>query len=155
MPAAEHIPDEDAIYRLIDYPRMYVDSKELIWGQVFQFPSNAPAESVVWGKYAPTPEDVHRLGLEREKGVHERKPGTGMRYVGFIPSTAGAVRAICTRPGHGFSVVHEPREGIHHAEISYKPAGERCLDQLRKNEKNELKLALRKAFGDLVPYSGA
>ena len=142
MPIVENIPDEDAIYRQVDFPRMYDDSIGLIWDQIFQFPSGEP-ESVVWSKYAPTPEDVHRLGIEREKRARERRPE--MRYIGFIPSTAGVIRAICTSRGHGFSVVHAPREGIHHAEISYRPAGE-----LKRSERNELKLSLRKAFGDLV-----
>jgi hypothetical protein len=52
-------------------------------------------------------------------------------------------------------VVHAPAEGIHHAEISYNPGADRRVDQLKKGEKNELKLALRKVFGDLVSYSPA
>jgi hypothetical protein len=150
MALVEHIPDEDAIYRQIDFPRMYDDAKHMIWENIFQFPGGAP-ESVVWGKYAPTSEDVHRLGFEREAKTRERNPAA--RYIGFIFSTAGAIRAITTQPGHGFSVSHAPSEGIHHAEISYRPATGQHPGQLKRSEKNELKLALRMAFGDLVPCS--
>ncbi|HEX3524098.1 MAG TPA: hypothetical protein VHT52_18665 [Stellaceae bacterium] len=150
MLPTELVPDGDAIHRQIDFPRMYTDSKSMIWEIIFQFPGGEP-ESVVWGKYAPTPEDVHRLGSERQARVRERNPD--MRYLGFIPSTAGVIRAIMTRNGHSFSVCHAPEEGIHHAEISYKPGANLRPDQLKRSEKNELKLALRKAFGDLVPHS--
>ena len=152
MGLVEQIPDEDAIYRQIDFPRMYDDAKHMIWENIFQFAGGRP-ESVVWGKYAPTPEDVHRFGRAREAKTRERNPD--MRYVGFISSTAGVIRAIATRPGHGFLVAHAPSEGIHHAEISYKPAADQRPDQLKRNEKNELKLALRRAFGELVPYFSA
>lgn len=145
--SAEIIPDEDAIHRHIDFPRMYNDAKEMIWENVFQFPGGEP-ESVVWGKHAPTLNDVHRLGREREATIRRRNPD--MRYIGFISSAAGPIRHVKTAPGHGFSVVHAPREGIHHAEISYRPAGE---VPLKKSEKSELKFALRQVFGALRPQS--
>ena len=150
MGLVELIPPEDATHRQIDFPTMYSDAKGMIWENIFQFPGAAP-ESVVWGKYAPRAEDVHRIGCDRETKTRERNPS--MRYAGFISSTAGAVRAISTRPGHGFSVVHAPAEGIYHAEISYNPSADRRVDQLNRGEKNELKLALRKVFGDLASYS--
>jgi hypothetical protein len=150
MATVELIPDEDAIHRQIDFPRMYNDAKDMIWENIFQFPGGAP-ESVVWEKYAPTPANIHDLGCEREKKACERNPD--IQYVGFISSIASAVRVIRTRPGHGFSVDHAPCEGLHHAEISYKPIGDRNADQLKRGEKNELKLALRKVFGSLVPHS--
>jgi hypothetical protein len=59
---------------------------------------------------------------------------------------------MTTRPGHGFSLVHAPSEEIRHAEISYEPAAGQHSVQRKRSEKNELKLALRKAFSDLVPY---
>ncbi|HEV7911377.1 MAG TPA: hypothetical protein VGP28_09915 [Methylocella sp.] len=147
MPIVEPIPDEDAIHRQIDFPRMYNDAKEMIWQNVFLFPQGEP-ESVVWGKYAPTADDVHRSGCNREATTRKRNPD--MRYVGFISSTAGTVRAIRTRPGHGFSVVHEPTEGIHHAMVSYLSAAGTAL---KPSEKSELKFALSQAFGALVPHS--
>jgi hypothetical protein len=147
MLAVEPIPDEDAIHRQIDFPRMYDDAREMIWENIFQFPRGEP-ESVVWGKYAPTTDDIHRIGCERETRTRQRT--RDMRYTGFISSTVSAVRAIRTRPGHGFSVTHGPQEGIHHAEVSYLPGGRVAL---KKSEKTELKFALRQVFGPLVPHS--
>jgi hypothetical protein len=147
MPPVEPIPDEDAIHRQIDFPRMYNDAKEMIWEVVFQFP-RGESESVVWCEYMPTADDVHRLGCEREAMTRQRNPD--MRYIGFISSMAGAVRGIKTRPGHGFSVVHAPAEGIHHAEVSFQSA---AGTQLKRSERSELKLALRQVFGALVPHS--
>jgi hypothetical protein len=147
MPPVEPIPNEDAIHRQVDFPGMYNDAKALIWENVFQFPNGEP-ESLVWGKYAATADEVHRIGCDREAKTRQRNPD--MRYIGFISSTAGVVRAIKTRPGHGFSVVHAPAEGIHHAAVSYLSAGG---TKLKRNEKSELKLALRQVFGGLVPHS--
>ena len=74
-----------------------------------------------------------------------------MRYVGFVTSTAGEVRGIRTCAGHGFLVMHEPSEGVYHSQISYRPGGGARTDQLKRGEKNELKLALRGVFGTIVP----
>lgn len=147
----EIIADEDDVHRLIDFPTMYEESKGLVWELIFQLPSPDLCESVVWNKYAPTSESVHHLGLEREAKKRLTKPT--MRYIGFITAAVGAIRAIRTRPGHGFSVVHKPAEGVHHAEISYLPAGGADLGTLRKDEKNELKLALRQVFSALNKYA--
>lgn len=126
---------------------MYDDAKGLIWHLVFQFPESQD-ESVVWSKYAPSDERVHKLGREREVRYRLTKPDR--HYVGFISSTAGAVRDIRTVAGHGFAVWHQPEEGLYHAGIAYLPADGRKIHQLNRNEKNELKLALRLAFGPLV-----
>ncbi len=150
MPPVEQVPGGDRIHRQIDFPNMYNDVREMIWHNVFQFSGGEP-ESVVWSKYAPTADDVHRIGCERETNTRGRKPD--IRYIGFISSTVGEVRGINTRAGHGFAVVHEPSEGIYHAHIYYRPGGERAVDQLKKGEKNELKLARRGAFGNLISHS--
>jgi hypothetical protein len=149
MQPIESIPDQDSIHRLIDFPRMYDDVKGLIWENVFQFPNGEP-ESVVWAKYALTASDIHRIGCEREATVRKRRPETNMLYAGFMSAVAGLVREVRTRPGHGFSVTHEPKEGIHHAEISYQPAAGATL---KRSEKSELKFALRKVFGTLKSHS--
>lgn len=147
MPVVESIPDPDAIHRQIDFPLMYGKAQELIWVSVFAFPEGQ-SESAVWGKYAPTDERVHQIGRERIAAKQQLRPE--YRYIGFISSTAAAIRKICTAAGHGFSVEHSPAEGIHHAEIFYKPANNRAAKQLTKNEKVELKAALRSAFGDVT-----
>jgi hypothetical protein len=149
MVAVEQIPNEDAIYRLIYFSRMYSDVRGLIWEVIFEFPGGEP-ESVVWSKYARSPDDVHCIGCEVEVKLRERRPDT--RYEGFLPSTAGKVRGIKTRRGHGFSVGHKPEEGIHHAEISYAAASG---VRLAPNDKSELKLALKNVFGALAPHSCA
>ncbi len=150
MQAVEPIPDEDALHRLIDFPRMYTEARDLLWPVIFEFPNGQP-ESVVWSRYAQRPEDVHRLGCERESRTRERRPD--MRYTGFVSSSAAVIRGIETKAGHGFAVQHEPREGAHHAEISYRPASGRVTSDLKRNEKNELKLGLRQKFGDLTAHS--
>ena len=149
MVEAELIPDGDSVHRLIDFPVMYNESRGMLWEAVFQFPKEL-SESVIWQKYAPTTEDVHRIGCEREATKRQMKPK--IRYVGFISAVARAIRGIRTRHGHGFALSHEPEEGVYHAAISYRPADARLLT---KNEKSELKLALRKVFGDLAPRSCA
>jgi hypothetical protein len=126
---------------------MYSDAQGLIWENVFQFPSGQH-ESVVWGKYAPTANEVHALGREREAKTRLRKPT--MQYVGFISSTVEAIRRIRTAAGNGFSVNHKPHEGIYHAGICYSPSGKRSPQDMKKGEKGELKMALRGVFGPLV-----
>lgn len=149
MVQAQLIPGADSVHRLIDFPGMYNDSRQMLWEGVFQFPGGQ-SESVIWQKYAPSKEDVHRIGCEREATKRATKPN--FRYIGFISAVAGAIDGVRTRPGHGFALSHEPEERLYHAAISYRPADDRPLT---KNEKSELKLALRKVFGDLAPRSSA
>ncbi len=143
----EAIPDADSLHRLIDSPPLYDDARGLIWDLVFQFPKSQD-ESVIWSKYASSDEQAHKLGCEREARYRLTKPNR--HYVGFISSTAGAVRGIRTAAGHGFAVWHQPEEGVYHAGIAYRPADGPKIQQLSTNEKNELKLALRLGFGPLV-----
>ena len=139
---AEHVLNEEAISRLIYCPRMYDAYKGLIWQVVFEFPKNT-CESVVWRKYAADDEDVHYLGGKVEEQKKLRRPD--VEYVGFISANVGDVRSIKTANGHGFTVMHEPNEGIHHVHICYDLT---CERHLTKNDKNELKLLLRKTFDD-------
>jgi len=147
---AEDIPDSDTVSRLVDFPRMYVEAKGLIWNHIFQFPGGE-CESVVWARYAPTSADVHRLGCEREATKRQGNPE--MRYVGFVSSTAGGIRGIMTARGHGFTVNHAPREGRHHAEVCYSPASQNGITDLKKADKGELRAALRNVFGELAQHS--
>lgn len=140
----EHIPNQEAISRLIYYPRMYDAYEGVIWQVVFEFPKGA-CESVVWRRYAVDDGDVHCIGREVEEQKKLRRPDVG--YVGFISANVGRVRSIRTANGHGFTVMHEPSEGKHHAHICYKPSSKR---DLTKNDRNELKLLLRNTFDDEV-----
>jgi hypothetical protein len=136
----EHVPNEDAISRLIYFPRMYDDFRGLIWDVVFEFPGR-PCESTVWRRYAQEDDDVHHIGLDVEALKKPRRPLT--HYVGFISANVGEVRSIKTARGHGFVVNHEPSEGVHHVEICFRAAD---AGHLKKNDKNELKLLLRHIF---------
>jgi hypothetical protein len=140
----EHVPNEEAISRLIYYPRMYEAYEGLIWQVVFEFPKST-CESVVWRRYAPGVEDVHTIGKDIEEQKKLRRPD--VRYVGFISAHVGDVRSIRTANGHSFTVMHEPSEGRHHAHVCYNSA---CERDLTKNDKNELKMMLRKTFDDEV-----
>jgi len=126
---------------------MYNEMEGLIWKQVFLF-SNGP-ESLVWSKHAPKEEDVHRLGCKRE--AEKRTAKSHFRYSGYISAHVGDIRAIRTAAGHGFEVVHAPKEGTSHAEINYllRPG----IQKLKPAEKSDLKESLKKCFGDLVAHS--
>lgn len=141
----EYIPGTDVVTRLIDSPRMYEPATGLIWANTFEFPHGA-GESVNWDKYATPPDDVHRLGKERELAKRETRPE--FTYAGFVPARADSVRNIKTARGHGFEVEHVPSEGIHHAEIRRVPS---AAHPLQKADKGELRFALEQAFGPLVP----
>lgn len=141
----EEIPGAAVVTRLIDAPRMYEAVQGLIWNQVFEFP-NSVGESVNWDRYAPLPDAVHELGRQRQETKKEVRPE--FLYAGFISAVTDNVRGIRTARGHGFEVEHVPSEGIHHAEVRYAP----CVDvPLQKSDRGELKLALQKKFGLLVP----
>ncbi len=143
-PEIEVIPGTAVLTRLIDSPRMYRSAKGLLWPSTFEFP-HGEGESVNWDKYAPPPNEVHRLGRARE--VEKRSVHPEFTYAGYIPTSAEAVRAIRTARGHGLAVEHVPSEGVHHSEIRYAPNEEAPL---HKGDKGELKFALGKVFGPLV-----
>lgn len=127
---------------------MYALERALIWPNVFEFPGGL-GESLVWRAYAPTDDEVHALGCERERNVRQRKPD--MRYAGFITAVTGSIRRIRTAAGHGFAVEHKPEEGDHHAEIRYAIAP--GVTTLSKSAKADLKVTLREAFGPLVSHT--
>jgi hypothetical protein len=147
----EHVANEEAVSRLIYEPRMYDNYKGLIWNVVFEFPSGS-CESTVWRRYAPEHSDVHTIGEEVEALIKRRSPQTC--YVGFISANVGEVRSIKTARGHGFAVNHEPKEGLHHVEICFSSADGRGAEGLRKTDRNELKLLLRKTFDEDVTRNG-
>lgn len=141
----EYIPDADNVARLIDRPHKYDDVKQVLWENAFAFPKG-DGESVCWEKYAKPPEGVHALGREWQARKRPTKPA--MTYMGYLEAVVGPIRAFNTRRGHGFVVVHEPSEGIHHAEVQYRIAdGNSSLD---KNDKSELKIAIKGLFGSLI-----
>ena len=165
----EAIPDPDYICRLIDAPRMVSeDLNELVWENIFvfqrpkepedraKFPNGGP-ESVVWRKYAPTNNEVHSKGCQREIERRERderdnKPNK-MRYLGFIEAKVGEIRNLTNKRGHGFNVEHEPgnNQGNHHAEIHIKPGETNDFD--KTTDRPELIKLLKDHFGPLNKHS--
>jgi hypothetical protein len=143
----EEIPDQERVARHIDEPFSYNDVEKVIWKQAFMFPGGK-GESACWEKYAPTPEAIHAIGKVRE--ADNRAKGKNMTYVGYVISTSvGSIRQIKTQNGHGFTVTHEPAEGIHHCEIRYSLAAP--YGDLKKTDKADLKTAIEKCFGkDLI-----
>ena len=106
-------------------------------------------ESSVWGKYAATEAVVHALACDVEKSRRTNKPGTDFQYMGFVSANAGRIRSIRTARGYGFSVTHAPEEGRHHAHICYRQYGPPgAPSSPNKNDRSELKLALRAVYGD-------
>ena len=114
---------------------------ELIWGNVFMFKTDRDfKESVVWRKYAPLIIDVHKLGCEKQ--ASDRRAGrTNATYIGALTANVGEVRNIRSAKGARFRILHEPDEGIHHAEISYDPN-----HSLTRNDKAELKMQIKSKF---------
>jgi hypothetical protein len=136
---------------------MLDDADSLLWTNVFQFPTdqNSTAtpkpplpESLVWARFASMPEGVHAIGCDRQRQKIVTKPN--YRYSGFIDSTAEKIRTIETARGHGFSLIHHPAEGQYHVHVHYRIA---AGAELQKNDKSELKDAIRKAFGGLTAHS--
>lgn len=147
----EPIPDVDELGRLIYFPVMYRDSEDLVFGSVFQFPTDqGNCECLVWSKYAPIPAGMHEIGFRDLEIKKERRANA--RYDGFKLVTAGHVRNLQTTTGHGFNLIHEPAEGDYHALVSFRIAAN---TNFNKSEKNDLKARLFQALGPLVsPANG-
>jgi hypothetical protein len=153
----EEIANDQSVCRLIDAPRMTADGIELIHNTTFPFSKKRggeigyEGESISWDKYAPPPEEVHKLGIARQAAKRASRPEVEMAYAGFIRGSVGAIRELKTARGHGFSLQHVPSEaeGIHHAEIYYLPDPNGA--SLSPSDRVELREALVKAFGPLVP----
>lgn len=152
----EEIPNDAQVCRLVDRPRMLDIYNNLIYENIFAFPSNEDPEqnereSLVWTKYAIPPEEVHCIGCERE--MAKRRVRADMRYGGYIAAAVGAIRGKSTARGHGYFVEHVPIEAkLYHAEVGLKPAGG---EKLKKTDKDELRFVLREIFSPLVGHTCA
>ncbi|HRW59026.1 MAG TPA: hypothetical protein P5340_00100 [Defluviicoccus sp.] len=150
----EFMPDGDDISRWIFYPHMSKEDRELIWDNVFMFPSGRP-ESVVWRRYLKSIGEVHEKGCEREKERNtrpERADKKLQRYYGAISAKVLDIRKIRNLNKHGFRVEHDPseKEGIYHVHISYDVS--QGYD-FTKQDKIELKSRLKAVFSDLLPHA--
>ena len=155
--APEKIEDSDMVSRLVFFPHMEGNGDDLIAPLMFfEFPQGQP-ESVVWRQRCLQDSDVHALGCaaEAKKWEEAKKRGRTLNdtYKGFRSALAGVVRACRSRRGHGFHVEYAPKEGVHHAEISYAPNENPAEPGLRQSDKQELRLYLHRLFSPLSPHS--
>lgn len=143
----EKIPGGESICRHIFFPHMYNKFNELVWMNVFEFPGSQ-CESTIWRRYVNRMEDIRRLGCERERELKATNPEK--QYRGAIWARVRDVRRFRNPNNHGFYLVHEPAEGEHHVHICYHVSPG---TQMTKNDKNELKLALKRIFSDVLPHA--
>lgn len=107
----EHIPDEDDVSRFLFSPSMGGRGSELIWNYVFMFKTDRNyCESVVWRRYASALIDVHNIGCDKEAA--DRVQGKDSTYFGTLTGRVERIRAIRSKTGAHFLVVHAPEEGI-------------------------------------------
>jgi hypothetical protein len=145
----EDIPDEQLVSRHIDSPHKWKpEEREFVEERLFEFPKPDEAESLVWRKYAPTLDAVHKLGCGRQQEKRATKPN--WTYEGAITTHVAAIRSIQTKDGHGFSVVHAPDEGIWHAHVCYRKQDGQEFNRVHKMD---LKEHLRGVFSDLEPHT--
>ncbi len=138
----EWISDADNVSRWLFRPHMGHDVANLIWDHVFLFPpSRGYRESIVWRKYASDINDVHRLGCEDQ--WRRRQAGRNHTYFGCATARVGDIRQFKNPNNHGFCVIHEPSEGIHHAEVRIDLARGK---KLTRKDRSELRFALKKIF---------
>jgi hypothetical protein len=137
----EQIPEDDEVSRLLFAPLMGAPGGDLVWDNVFQFPSaDGYCESVVWRKYAPTIADVHLLGCNKQYTRPADKKL--ITYTGAITATVANILKLASKNGVKFKVEHYPPDGIYHVHVAYEFDG-----TISKNDKVELKSELRKVFG--------
>lgn len=142
MPDKEAVPDGDGVSRHLFAPGMGSFQSDLVWDAVFMFRSDRGcAESLVWRKYAPTIEDVHALGCDKQSS--DRNAGKNITYFGALSANVGTIRALRSLNGFRFYVEHEPVEGQHHLHIGYFDH-----QKLSKNDKTELRKLLRDRFSE-------
>ena len=142
------IPDEDQVTRSIYNPPMGRDLANLIWPEPFQFSSNNNyCESVIWREFVRKISRVHKIGCKRQRQL--RAQGRDKTYTGALTAVVADIRKFRNQNDHGFSVIHEPGEGIHHAHIAYDLS---ATSQLTKGDKMDLRWALKLIFDEKAPH---
>jgi hypothetical protein len=143
---AEAIPDSDAVSRLLFDPLMGREDEDLIWKNVFQFPTaDGQTESVVWRKYAVLIDDAHKLGCAKQSSDRQKEKGRRSTYFGSITGNVGEIRSLKSASGISFTVEHIPQDGLEHAHIGFTPGSQ-------KNDRNSLKVLLQGKFGGVEPH---
>jgi len=140
------IPDDDLVARLVFDPWMRSEDKDLIWANVFQFPTeDGKVESVVWRRHAPAISDVHTHGCEKQ--ASDRGKGKSRStYVGAITGMVEDIKSCKSKSGSCFTVDPDPTQGIHHVHLGFSAGS-------TKADRSELKVILRSKFGALEPHS--
>ena len=149
--AVDEIPLTDQLSRFIDSPHKYSErEQELLAENVFMFNEEKDGrrrESLVWRRHKPHIGDVHILGCQIQENKKANKPD--YRYKGAITADVQRISLIRSTLMNGFSVKHDPEEGVWHVEISYaQHAG-----PITRNERTELRAKLREVFGAIEPHS--
>ena len=141
------IPGSAKVSRLVFDPPMGSNMRDLVWPQVFQFQSkNGHVESLVWRRFAPEDGCVHAIGLIMEAKIKES--GRSKDYVGNISALVDEILSYRNQHGHGFSVVHDPKEGLHHVHIGYSQGPQ----PMTKQDKADLKVKLELIFSEQSGY---
>src|SRR5215472_6502049 len=83
---------------------------------------------------------------QREAGKTANKS-----YIGAASAKAGEISVYRNPNGHGVTVVHEPAEGRHHAELCY--SSQPGSPTMTRSEKNEIKLKLVELFQSIERHS--
>ena len=117
---------------------MIDDDENLLWKLVFLLQTKQNCrDSLVWHKYAPGLECVHRRGCAMK--VSERRT-----YKGALSAKVGKITSYRNQNGHGLFVEHVPKGGYWHAEVGYDINNEKPFN---KPDKTELEFLLKKVFG--------
>ena len=131
------IPNGGMVSRHIWPPAMGEDFDKLIYHNVFQFAKEyGSCESLVWRKFAPHIGCVHAIGCyaQLKQPKHRKR-----YYSGAISAEVDAVRNFKSKRGHGFKIIHEPSEGIHHVHITLDKSPD---VEFNKGDRSELLIAL-------------
>jgi hypothetical protein len=118
---------------------MRSEDKDLIWPNIFQFPSaDGQVESLVWRRHAPKIEDVHRIGCEKQR--NDRAKGrANSTYFGAITGNVGDIKTVKSKSGKSFTIVHAPEQGVHHAHLGFSEGS-------TKADRTELKVEMSRSL---------
>jgi hypothetical protein len=142
--AEEAIPDQCTVSRLLFEPSMRREDEDLIWKNIFQFPSDqGQVESVVWRAKVADIKEVHSRGCLKQAA--DRAKQRSSTYIGAITGNVGAIRALRSGTGKSLTVRHFPNEGDEHAHVGFSP-------DATKSDRNQLKFLLRSMFGPLEKH---
>jgi hypothetical protein len=124
---------------------MRAEDKDLIWHNIFQFPSDGgQVESVIWRAKAPDLDVVHKFGCEKQ--ASDRAKGRARStYIGAITGNVGEIRSL-KNGAASLTVVYKPDEGDAHAHVGFTP-------NATKADRNALKVLLRSKFGPLEAHT--